>query len=138
MTDRTPATAATDLDSKIVFLGLDDTSRQRLREFSPVVESALPSILDAFYAHVLAVPELKEKLASSSLDALKSAQGSHWSRLFKAEFDRRYLENVRRIGEAPFRNDLAQHWYMGGYCFALNELVAVALKELRRRPDRLL
>jgi methyl-accepting chemotaxis protein len=57
--------------------------------------------------------------------------------LFQAEFDQAYKDKARRIGEAHHRSDLSPTWYLGGYCFALNELSQMAVQKYRRRPKQL-
>ncbi|HLB80973.1 MAG TPA: globin-coupled sensor protein, partial [Dongiaceae bacterium] len=129
----------TDLDLKLEFLKMDKASRQALQGFREIVKSHLPEVLDGFYGHVGAIPELRQLVGSdSNIARLKDAQTKHWLGLFSAEFDRSYQDNVRRIGDAHFRNKLSPSWYMGGYCFALNGLVAIAVKKYRWKPQQLI
>ena len=127
-----------DLNVKLDFLQIDDATRSKLQDFGSVVDAKLDQILESFYAHVTAVPELREMIGDqSNVARLKDAQRRHWIGLFSAKFDHGYTDNVRRIGEAHFRNKLSPTWYMGGYCFALNGLIAAAVEKYRDRPDEL-
>ncbi|WP_161958890.1 globin-coupled sensor protein [Ferruginivarius sediminum] len=127
-----------DITVKLDFLRLDGGSRETLREVGGCIGGNLEGVLSRFYEHVTSYPELKELLGSeTNIAAVRSAQAKHWQGLFQAQFDESYREGVRRIGEAHFRHDLSQSWYMGGYCFVLNELVRVMTQRYRFRPKQL-
>ena len=129
----------TDLDLKLEFLKMDKNSRETLRGFREIVKSHLGPVLEAFYGHVGAIRELRDLLGSdSNIARVKELQSKHWLSLFSAEFDHAYRDNVKRIGDAHFRNKLSPSWYMGGYCFALNGLVAIAVKKYRWKPQQLI
>src|SRR5690348_7333485 len=68
------------------FIGLDPESRALLRGFWPLVEAELPAILEAFYQHATAEPDLKRMLGDR-VPRLKQAQTEHWRRLFSSTFD---------------------------------------------------
>ncbi|MEX2009065.1 MAG: protoglobin domain-containing protein, partial [Dongiaceae bacterium] len=105
----------TDLDLKIEFLKMDKNSREALRGFREIVKSHLGKVLDGFYGHVGAIRELRDLLGSdSNIARVKELQSKHWLSLFSAEFDHAYRDNVKRIGDAHFRNKLSPSWYMGG------------------------
>ncbi len=116
------------LADKLDFLRLDDAACDRLRDFRPAVEAEMDGLLERFYAHVTARPNLAGMLGSDgNIARVKGAQKAHWLGLFEGRFDSHYADRVTRIGEAHFKNDLDQSWYMGGYCFALDEVVGIAL-----------
>jgi methyl-accepting chemotaxis protein len=120
------------------FLLIDTDTRGALREFRPHLDKALRGVLDAFYDHISQVPELRALLGSGdNIERLKGAQSRHWSHLFEGSFDDQHRAQAQRIGETHFRIDLKPTWYMGGYCFVLNHLHALALKTYRRKPEKL-
>jgi methyl-accepting chemotaxis protein len=127
-----------ELNTRLDFLQINQASREALREFRKVAESGIDGVLDAFYKHVGANRQLLAMLGSeSNIARVKDAQKKHWLNMFTAEVDHTYMSAVKRIGDAHFRNKLSPTWYMGGYCFALNQLVGLAVKEYRRKPDKL-
>ncbi len=126
------------LAERLEFLQLDDESRGRLRKLGPKVDAALDDILRDFYDHILSKPELESMFGGQAeAERVKAAQGNHWRGLFKAAFDDAYMQQVQRIGRAHFVHELEPRWYMGGYCFALNRLTAVAVDTYRRKPNEL-
>jgi len=124
------------------YLLIDTDTRGTLREFRPHLDKNLRGVLDAFYNHISQVPELRALLGSDgnfadNLERLKGAQSRHWSHLFEGSFDDQHRAQAQRIGETHYRIDLKPTWYMGGYCFVLNELHALAVKTYRRKPEKL-
>ena len=79
-------TDVTSWERRVAFMGITPQTRAALRAFWPHVSKALPAILDSFYAHARTVPDLAQ-LVGNRVDALKSAQGRHWQRLFSGSFD---------------------------------------------------
>jgi methyl-accepting chemotaxis protein len=122
--------------TRLAFMGIDPQSSSLLKDFWKLVEPALPDILNAFYRHVTAVPELAE-LLGNDIGRLKKAQGRHWERLFSGRFDDDYFNGVRSIGLVHNRIGLEPRWYIGGYNFVLNRLTALAVKHYRWSPAKL-
>jgi methyl-accepting chemotaxis protein len=125
-----------DLATRTRFIGLDPAACALLTAFWPAVEPELPSILDGFYQHVMTFPVLK-KLLGEQLSRLKQAQTAHWRRLFSGRFDAAWLAGVQTIGRAHHKIGLEPRWYIGGYTYVLNRLVAVALRGHRWSPGKL-
>jgi methyl-accepting chemotaxis protein/hemoglobin-like flavoprotein len=118
--------------AKAAYFGLDAQAEAALRAFWPVLEPALPHILDAFYQRTLAVPQLAALFSTpDKVAGAKRAQAEHWRRLFSAQFDDAYWASVRRIGDAHRRIGLTPSWYIGGYSFVLQELLALAAQTHR-------
>lgn len=125
---------STDLDreGRLRFMRIGDGTAVLLREFWAQVRPHLPQILDAFYAHVGAVPQLS-KLVGEQVPRLKQAQATHWERLFSGSFDHDYMQGVRKIGLTHSRIGLDPRWYIGGYLLVLNRLVEIATAANRDR-----
>lgn len=127
MTYAKNSTQDTDLSSRLNFMKIDAESREALRRFWPHVRAALPAILEKFYAHVTSEPFLA-KLVGSDVPRLKSAQGSHWEKLFSGAFDDAYVTSVRTIGTIHNRIGLEPRWYIGGYNLILGELAGLVMR----------
>jgi methyl-accepting chemotaxis protein len=121
------------------FMRLDHGACARLREAWTIVEPALDGLLDKFYAHLAAHPEMAAMLASHAargIDGLKQAQREHWRRLFSGQFDAAYEAGVRRVGKAHARIGLDPRWYLGGYALALGEIGRAIAARMRWNAPR--
>jgi uncharacterized protein YoxC len=125
-----------DLVVRMRFMRLDPQTCQLLTAFWTTVQSDLPGIMDGFYQHVAAVPQLKQMLGEQ-IPRLKQAQAAHWQRLFSGRFDAAYLAGVRAIGLVHHKIGLEPRWYIGGYTYVLNCLVALAVRGHRWSPGKL-
>lgn len=125
-----------DRETRLRFMRIDAETGELLREFWKIAKPALPQILDGFYQHVTSEPKLA-MLVGSDIPRLKSAQGSHWERLFNGRFDCAYMDGVRRIGLMHNKIGLEPRWYIGGYNFVLSQLAATAVRAHRWRAARL-
>jgi protoglobin/methyl-accepting chemotaxis protein-like sensor len=123
-------------ETRLRFMRIDAEIGELLREFWKIAKPALPEILDGFYQHVTSEPKLA-MLIGNDIPRLKSAQGSHWERLFNGRFDRAYMDGVRRIGLMHNKIGLEPRWYIGGYNFVLSRLAATAVHAYRWRAARL-
>jgi len=114
----------TNLADRLRFLGIDAGTREELRSVWRLIAPSLPDILARFYDHLRTVPAMAAMVGSQQ-PRLVSAQSAHWERLFSGRFDDDYLASIRRIGLVHNRIGLEPFWYIGGYSFVLNHLVAV-------------
>jgi len=117
------------------FMRIDEATGNALREFWPVVEKALPHVLEGFYNHLAAEPNLA-KLVGNQMSRLKGAQATHWARLFNGRFDETYIQGVRTIGMVHNKIGLEPRWYIGGYAFVLSHLTDLAIRTYRWRSKR--
>jgi len=131
-----PASDDGELSVRTRFIGLDPEACRLLLAFWPTVQSELPKIIDAFYQHVTTIPHLKQ-LIGDRIPQLKQVQTAHWQRLFSGRFDGVYYTGVRTIGLVHHRIGLEPRWYIAGYTFVLNRLVALALGSRRWSPAKL-
>jgi methyl-accepting chemotaxis protein len=125
-----------DRDARLRFMRIDGETGALLREFWKIVEPALPTILDGFYRHVTSEPRLA-RLLGTQIPRLKTAQGTHWGRLFNGRFDEAYINGVRTIGLVHNKIGLEPRWYIGGYNYVLGELVTLAVSARKWRASRL-
>ncbi len=124
--------------NRLDFLDIDDETREDLKTVRDMIIKKLPEIIDGFYAHVLHVPELRAKMGSdSNIQRLKQVQAQHWANLFSAQFDGHYMNNVNQIGQSHVKIGLEPRWYLGGYCYALNQIVCQTAQTYWWTPKRL-
>ncbi|MAW98807.1 MAG: chemotaxis protein [Sphingomonas sp.] len=108
---------------RLAYVGLTDEMRNQLSAFLPTLESALPAMVDAFYANLNRWPNLSGKFSGSgAMSRAGSAQISHWKKLFSGKFDDEYVASVRQIGMVHSRIGLEPQWYLGGYSFLLRHI----------------
>ena len=65
-----------DREGRMRFMEVSEATGEALRDFWTVIEPHLPAVLDGFYAHLGAVPELA-KLVGTQTPRSKQAQGAH-------------------------------------------------------------
>ena len=120
------------------FLLIDDQTRQTLREFRTILVEHIDSLLESFYRHVKAHPEIAVKFSSPDRMAhAATMQKKHWlESVFAGNFDDNYFANVTEIGKIHQRIGLEPRWYTAGYCFVLNEVFAIAIRTYRKKPEQ--
>jgi hypothetical protein len=124
-TNANPTDTTQDRETRMRFMRIDAKTGELLREFWKVVEPALPTVLEGFYQHLTREPQLA-RMVGSDIPRLKTAQGSHWGRLFNGRFDHEYMQGVRTIGLIHNKIGLEPRWYIGGYNFVLSQLATLA------------
>ncbi|MGJ4928016.1 protoglobin domain-containing protein [Bradyrhizobium sp. HKCCYLS2038] len=121
------------LQSRLDFLGIDNATREALRELRPLIGKVLPGLLDKFYAHLGKYPPLAKMFASqAAIRHAAQAQLDHWMSLATARFDDAYVASVTRIGRAHHRMGLEPRWYIAGYSLIVTGLQRAIETEL---PD---
>ncbi|MBC7908014.1 MAG: globin-coupled sensor protein [Rhodospirillaceae bacterium] len=127
MLDRTaPDVSFFDTARRLDFLGLNDTARAALAEAWVLVEPGLPAILGDFYAMLGRQGVFGAMLGDGgAVPRLKGAQTEHWRALFSGRFDESYMARVYRVGVVHQRIGLEPRWYMGGYAFIQERLLAL-------------
>jgi len=121
--------------ARLAFMQINDVTSQVLREVWTHVEPKLPALLEGFYRHVMAVPQLAKQLGND-IPRLKTAQGSHWQRLFSGRFDDAYFNGVRTIGRVHNKIGLEPRWYIGGYNYVLSSLTDLVAQTYRWSPSK--
>jgi methyl-accepting chemotaxis protein len=112
------------VQSRLEFIGIDETARAALRELQPLIRNTLPGILDDFYVHLLKYPRVSKLFPSEAIVRhAKEAQIRHWALISTATFDETYVESVTRIGRTHNRLGLEPRWYIAGYSFIVTGLL---------------
>ncbi len=128
-----------DRSGRIAFLLIDESCRATLREFRDVLAPKIDAMLEGFYRHVGATSATAAKFGDGAvLTHARQMQRRHWlDSVFAGNFDDRYFAQVTEIGRTHQRIGLEPRWYTAGYCFALNQVQALAIQTYRKRPERL-
>ncbi|ALK08654.1 globin-coupled sensor protein [Blastochloris viridis] len=120
--------ADTALAKRAAFIRIDDETRRHLRELSPVVAACMPPALDKFYQHIAATPDMARLFRSPERIAhARMRQMQHWALITEATFDEAYVASVSSVGRTHNKLGLEPGWYIGGYTYLINEVVAALL-----------
>lgn len=123
-------TASSEMEERLKFVGLDGSQREHLIALLPVIDRALSSALDAFYAKAKMTPSTGRFFAGDAhIARAKARQTDHWKRIASARFDAEYQENVIAIGRTHAQIGLEPRWYIGGYALILQELFDAVLRD---------
>lgn len=121
---------------RLLLLNIDDQVRRLLPEVWTLVEPNLPTMLDAFYAHLATIPSLSDLVEDPrNVSRLKSVQLDHWKSLFSGQFDQSYFECVTRIGRTHQKIGLEPRWYLAGYVFFLARVLPLLISGNRGSRD---
>ncbi|PKR89465.1 chemotaxis protein [Pleomorphomonas diazotrophica] len=125
-----PSINASDMRQRLGFHAIDDSVSATLREHRSYISGILAEGIDAFYRHVSDFPETRRFFRSPDhMTHARAAQLKHWERVLEARFDEAYFQSVSKIGETHYRIGLSPTWYIGGYDFLLNTLIARVNKD---------
>jgi methyl-accepting chemotaxis protein len=112
------------LNDRLGFLGLDETSLDILRNLKPLVDESITSALDVFYKKVRSTPETARFFTSDShVAGAKGRQAKHWQIIASGNLDETYVEGVTAIGKTHARIGLEPRWYIAGYALVLEQLI---------------
>ncbi|MBR9970766.1 globin-coupled sensor protein [Magnetospirillum sulfuroxidans] len=119
------------------FLQMEEEDLVFLRKFKPTLEPKIDQILSDFYSHISSFDQISRIFQSPErIKHAASMQKKHWlDFVFAGIFDQRYMQKVTEIGKIHQRIGLEPRWYMAGYCIALNQITALAIRTYRRRPE---
>jgi methyl-accepting chemotaxis protein len=128
------------LAERLRFIGIDQLTRQALRELKETVESELPKILEGFYRHLASFPAVSRMFGPGRSDMAKNAQIEHWRTILTGDFGAAYVDSVRRIGRTHARIGLEPRWYIAGYSLISEGVTAAILAKMQpnsllARPD---
>jgi signal transduction histidine kinase len=116
------------LAEQLVFFELGETDGAALRALRPFAEASVDGIVERFYAHLLAFPELRELLGREPgrVERLKTLQRAYFLSLTDGAFDEAYVDSRLRVGNAHQAIGLEPSWYIGAFSLYLR----LALREL--------
>ncbi|MCW9033623.1 MAG: globin-coupled sensor protein [Alphaproteobacteria bacterium] len=118
------------IHARLKFLRIDDSTSVTLKEFTPIVEKNIEPIMDSFYEYITTDPSLAHFFVDDAIkEHAKSAQKKHWlSSIFSGNFDTSYVESAVRIARTHERIGLSPEFYLGGYEFAHESIIALAVE----------
>jgi len=119
----------------LAFMGITEETGRVLQAFWPAVDAAMPTLLDDFYRHVTAIPQMKAMMGNH-VERVKKLQAAHWRLLFSGTFDAAYFDGVTRIGAVHARVGLDPRWFIGGYNQVLGSLATLAKRRYRFSPKQ--
>jgi methyl-accepting chemotaxis protein len=123
------------IQSRLDFIGIDNATREALRELQPLIASALPGILDRFYAHIMKFPRIAGLFPNEAIIRhAKEAQIRHWMTISTAAFDDAYVQSVTRIGRAHNKLGLEPRWYIAGYSMIVTGLLREIGRKIAQGP----
>jgi methyl-accepting chemotaxis protein len=124
----------TDISERLGFMKLDHAAGQSLKEISVIVRDALPGILEDFYNHVRGWPQVARYFGGDSvMNMAKNKQVEHWSLILRGDFSQEYVTSVRRIGQTHARIGLEPRWYIAGYSFIMERVVALIARHCQSK-----
>jgi rsbT co-antagonist protein RsbR len=114
---------AQELQRRKEFLNFGAEDEERLRQLGPVAERYAGEVIEAFYDHLLAFPELRGFFPTpESLARVKELQKRYFLRLTQGRYDTDYAEERLKIGAIHERINLPVKSYLGMYNFYLREV----------------
>jgi methyl-accepting chemotaxis protein len=121
--------ANTAVDSRIRFMKLDEAALSRIRSIKSLVMKEMPAALDGFYSQVRATPETRAFFSDEAhIGAAHKKQIAHWDIISSGQYDDRYADGVKKVGEVHARIGLEPRWYIGGYALVLEAIVGKLLE----------
>ncbi|WP_321339097.1 globin-coupled sensor protein [Breoghania sp.] len=118
------------LGERLEFLQIEAGDLAAVQQVWRLIQPEIDDIMRAFYSHLSQFDRIAH-LARGQSERLSEAQKRHWARLFSGHLDDDYVQSARRIGLAHVKIGLEPNWYIGGYAFISNRLVAVISRKHR-------
>ncbi|HVI51807.1 MAG TPA: globin-coupled sensor protein [Candidatus Sulfotelmatobacter sp.] len=126
-----------DIQHRLQYLEIDENTTRILPQALDSIGSNVEGVLDRFYSKIAATPHLAAFFTPETKQHARSMQLKHWTEsVFSGKFDDTYMARVQRIGHTHEKIGLEPQWYMGGYCFALTQLIRLVMEANRKRPER--
>jgi methyl-accepting chemotaxis protein len=126
-----PNSAQDNLQSRLDFIGLDDTARQRQAKVQQHIDKHLSVALDKFYSKLAVVPAVARFFEGKPhMDRAQSKQVGHWKAIAAGQFDDAYFEASSRVGLRHAKIGLEPRWHIGGYGVIVETLVVGVVHDL--------
>jgi methyl-accepting chemotaxis protein len=123
------------LKERLDFMGIGSDEIALLREMRPLVEAALPDVLEKFYKQIAQWPTVSALFRDSRhIKHARDAQLKHWLLIADGRYDDAYLTSVRAIGLAHARIGLNPQWYLGGYSHIIAGVQGALIEKIGDTP----
>jgi methyl-accepting chemotaxis protein len=128
-----------DRETRIQYLGIDENTRNFLRDFRQLVEPRIDAIVSDLYQYVDKFPDAGNAyLKLGSYDELKRRQRDHiLNNILAARYDDAYFDAVIKSSIARAKAGIEPRWYIGGLSRIAWELNRVACLLLAKKPEKL-
>lgn len=124
-------------EQRLQFLGVTEHDARLLRALRPLFESHVVAIEDAFYEHLLSIPETAQLLRDrTTVERLKKLQCEYLMRIVAGKFDEAYFADRLRVGQTHERVGLQPRWYLMAYNLYLHLFTPLIRKFYEADPDR--
>ncbi|MSP81827.1 MAG: diguanylate cyclase [Alphaproteobacteria bacterium] len=134
-----PTMSAPDAERLLRFVNWKTRDERNAAHIRRVIGDNLDAILDHFYEHLTAFPELAQILDSpGQIARLKRTQGDYLLSLGRGMGTADYTGSRMRIGLAHDRVGLAPRWYIGAYAKLAELIGEYLLADLGHDPPRLI
>lgn len=88
-----------------------ETDEALLKELQPIARDNCDRLIEEFYDYLLRIPETAEFLRDEKVATRLKRSHAEWVlNLFCGKYDNRYLNDLKRIGQAHVRNGLNAHY----------------------------
>lgn len=125
-----------DKEQSIQLLRLDEGQLKLLQEFKPILERNVEDVVDKFYGHIFALPQLKKIIDEfSSIERLRGLQKNYLLSIFPAKIDDEFIASRIRIGNVHKRIDLPPYYYITSYQTFFDLLLPLIFKHYRKKPE---
>lgn len=120
------------------FLNSGAIRHEEVVQVWPLLEEALPGVLENFYKGILATPYLAAKMGDKAKDTsgLVKAQTAHWKHIFTHEPDLEFESQAAKIGAAHVRIGLTGPWLMAAFGRLISDAIPQIVKANRLSPKR--
>lgn len=126
-----------DREQRLKFLGLTERDEQLLKALRPMLEKHMVAIEDAFYDHLLALPETAQLLRDrTTVERLKRLQRDYLLRITEGNYDDAYFADRLRIGQTHERVGLSPRWYLLAYNLYFKLITPLIRQFYANDPDR--
>ncbi|ACT60088.1 globin-coupled sensor protein [Hirschia baltica] len=116
-------TSNIELENRLTFIGMDANYRNYLKQASPIILEALPSILDDLYKHFDKHSSASGFFPNSAVKKhARDKQLDHWTLILTTSFGEAYINSVQKIGAVHAQLDLPLDLYIGSYSFIIERL----------------
>ncbi|WP_029329967.1 globin-coupled sensor protein [Exiguobacterium oxidotolerans] len=110
-----------DLAKQLRLIDLTVEDLQNVRVIRDDVKDWMPQMVDAFYAELVRVPELKQLIEQhSTLERLKGTLATHILQMFEGKITDAYIEVRQRIAHRHVQIGLQNKWYIAAFQNVLN------------------